>query len=115
MLRLLEEYTLSECCPGFDVHGELPEIAWQFHQDLSFVFLVYSPRNIEHFRSVHPHYGDAYDLMAKNNMLHQFCFKCDDVNCLVNSTMLRIIYICMYYLEKVFQSLFFLFLLIFCF
>ena len=101
MLRLLLEYTRSECCPGFESVGKLPEIAWKFHQDLSFVFLVYSPRNIERFGSDHPHFQAAYDLMSRTNMVQQFCFHCDDVNCLVNSTMLRSIYVCMYYLDQV--------------
>ena len=101
MLRLLKEYTLSTCCPGFETQGDLPAVAWQFYQDLSFVFLVYSPRNVNKFASDHPHYRTAYDTMSRNKMLHAFCTQCDDVGCLVNSTMLRIIYICMFYLDRV--------------
>ena len=105
MLHLLKEYTLSTCCPGFDVQGDLPEFAWRFHQDLSFVFLVYSPRNVDKFESYHPHYRAAYDSMARNKMVHGFCSLCDDVGCLVNSTMLRIVNICMFYLDKVYSFL----------
>ena len=101
MLRLLKEYALSVCCPGYEVQGDLPEVAWKFYQDLSFVVLVYSPRNIGRFASAHPHFQDAYDSMERNKMNHQFCSKCDDVNCIVNSTMLRAVYVCMYYLEQV--------------
>ena len=101
MFRLLLEHCQAECVPGFASNGDLPGIAWDFHQDLSFIFLIYSPRNIGHFANSHPHYLEAYDSMQDRNMLHDFCPRCDEVTCLVNSTMLRIIYACMYYLDKV--------------
>ena len=101
ILRLLKEFCQAECIPGFEAHGDLPGFAWDFHQDLSTVFLVYSPRNVNRYSSEHPHYLEAYETMQGQNMIHQFCTKCDDVTCLVNSTMLRIVYICMFYLDKV--------------
>ena len=103
MFHMLLEYCQSQQIPGFEHHGDLPETAWNFHQDLSFLFLVYSPRNVGHYARFHPHYFAAYETMQDNNMLHQFCEHCNDVTCLVNSTMLRIIHCCMYYLEKVFS------------
>ena len=105
MLRLLLEYCQAECVPGFSVQNDLPSIAWDFHQDLSFVFLVFSPRNKDKYGAAHPHYLRAYESIAQNNMIHQFCTQCDDVTCIVNATMLRIIYVCMYYLDAV--SIFF--------
>ena len=101
MLKLLLEYCQSECVPGFSAEGDLPAIAWDFHQDLSFVFLVFSPRNKSKYGSAHPHYLQAYENMSQNKMLHQFCTQCDDVTCIVNATMLRIIYVCMHYLDAV--------------
>ena len=101
MFHLLLEHCQSECVPGFSSHGDLPGIAWDFQQDLSFLFLIYSPRNVGHYASAHPHYLEAYEAMQTRNMLHDFCSRCDNVTCLVNSTMLRIIYVCMHYLDKV--------------
>ena len=109
IMRLLLDHCQADCLPGYVASGDLPSIAWDFHQDLSYVFLVYSPRNVAKFSQDHPHYQDAYDRMKSNNMVHHFCTKCDDVQCLVNSTMLRIIYVCMHYLDAVscFTFLFF--------
>ena len=101
MMRLLLEHCQADCVPGFTAAGDLPSLAWDFHQDLSFVFLIYSPRNVSKYAAEHPHYQEAFDIMKTNNMVHQFCTRCDDVQCLVNSTMLRIIYICMFYLDAV--------------
>ena len=101
MLRLLLEHCQSERIPGFTHAGDLPGLAWDFHQDLTFIFLVYSPRNVDRYARFHPHYLEAYESMQPKNMLHSFCARCNDATCLVNSTMLRIIYVCMFYLEKV--------------
>lgn len=101
MLALLLEYCQSKCCPGFDAHGDLPELVWLMHQDLSFTFLVYSPRNIERHGHRHPHYQEAYDLMQRNRMIHQFCTRCSSPKCIVNATMLRLISILLYYLHEV--------------
>ena len=102
MFHLLLEHCQAQQIPGFESHGDLPGIAWDFFQDLSFIFLVFSPRNVGHYAKFHPHYADAYETMQDNNMLHQFCADCNDATCLVNSTMLRIIYCCMHYLDKVY-------------
>ena len=100
-LHLLLEYCQSQCCPGFEADGELPELAWLMHQDLSFTFLVYSPRNVARHSHLHPHYREAYEIMQRNRMIHQFCTRCVSPKCIVNATMLRLIQILLYYLNEV--------------
>ena len=71
------------------------------HQDLSFTFLVYSPRNTELHGHRHPHYLEAYGIMKRNRMVHQFCTRCTSPKCIVNATMLRLISILLYYFDQV--------------
>ena len=107
VLSLLLEYCQSQCCPGFAADGDLPELVWLMHQDLAFTFLVYSPRNRDRHGHRHPHYLEAYDVMTRNRMLHQFCTRCTSPKCIVNATMLRLISILLYYFNEVSSRIFF--------
>ena len=107
MLRLLLEYAQHEDCPlNYPNRSTLSEIAHDFLSDLTRGFLQYSLHNLK--VNHHPHLAEAAKKMIRDGYYyHDFCDLCSSPSCPANANFCRLILICMYYLNQVIHSRFY--------